>query len=624
MRSKPRLGAWPVEGGVSFRVWAPEKGRVAVVREPSGERALELTKQPDGSFTGESAELRPGDLYRYLIDGTQRVPDPASRFQPHGAHGPSEIIDPAAYRWQHEPSAAPDLRELVIYELHVGTFTAEGTFRAATERLRDLAELGVNAIELMPVAEFAGDRGWGYDSVDLFAPHHAYGRPEDLKRLVDVAHSLGISVLLDVVYNHFGPSGNYLPQVTGAYLSERHRSSWGPSLNFDGPSADGVRELVIENALQWICDYRFDGLRLDATHAIVDDSKEHVLAELARLVREGAGRPIIIIAEDDRNQRAVVTKDEEGSLGLDAVWADDFHHQVRRHVAGDSEGYFADYSGSTVDLVRTINEGWFYTGQRSVRSGKPRGSRTNGIPRERFFICIQNHDQVGNRAMGDRLTSSIDLPTYRAASTLLLMSPETPLIFMGQEWAASTPFLFFTDHDEELGQLIRAGRRSEFAAFSAFGDADKREMIPDPQATETFVRSRLIWEERAASPHAQVLELYRALIALRREVAALGREDAHALPLSDEALALVYGTPTSSDGAVAVIRLTGSGELSLPPPIVEMLTGHGVRVETALSTEDSRFSADPVPARLSLEGAAPRLHFHRPGAVVLRWFRGER
>ena len=428
-----------------------------------------LDKQADGTWSAVVAGAGAGDWYQFRVDDGPAWPDPASRFQPRGVHGPSEIVDPAAYGWEDHGWTGIDVVDAVVYELHVGTFTPEGTFAAARARLPDLASLGVTAVELMPVADFPGRWNWGYDGVSLFAPARVYGRPDDFRAFVDRAHALRLAVYLDVVYNHLGPDGAYLAALLPTIFSSRHASPWGRGLNFDDEGSELLRRVVIENAVYWITEFHLDGLRFDATHAIVDDSRAHVLAAATTAVRAAVtGRRVQLMAEDHRNLAMTVEPPAEGGLGFDAVWADDFHHQVRRCLAGDSDGYYADFTGRPDDIAATVRQGWFYRGQRSAYHETPRGSDPEPLDYAQFVIAIQNHDQVGNRAFGDRLSASIDAASYRAASMLLLLAPELPLVFMGQEWAASTPFQYFTDHEPELGRLVTEGRRREFARFEAF------------------------------------------------------------------------------------------------------------------------------------------------------------
>lgn len=616
------LGAVPETSGVRFRAWAPQAHSVEVVLESPDDRPATLTlrKSDDGVFVGAFPEVRVGDRYRYRVDGKGPFPDPASRFQPEGVHGPSEVVDPGAFRWSDQgwKGVGPD--ELVLYELHVGTFTREGTFLAAIDRLPTLRDLGVTAVELMPVADFSGSRSWGYDGVDLFAPSRCYGRPDDLRRLVDEAHRLGLAVFLDVVYNHFGPVGNYTGAFSPSYLSSTHQNAWGSSVNLDGEGSSMVREFFIENALHWVHEYHIDGLRLDATHALVDDSVQHFVAELtARVRRSTPGRRILVIAEDHRNLATMIRPTWAGGWDLDGVWADDFHHQVRRLLAGDNEGYYRDYSGTIPDLVDTINLGWFYCGEHSVHLDEPRGTDPVQVPPRRFVTCLQNHDQVGNRAFGERLHHQVDQAAYRAASALLLISPATPLLFMGQEWAATSPFLYFTDHDEDLGRLVTEGRRREFRHFMAFIDPEARERIPDPQSPSTFERSRLDWSEVGREPHASTLRLYRALLELRRAEPALRsdrRENFKAFPLGEETLLLLRADDRGGI-LLLIARLRGAGVVDLQGnPDLQFLKGRPW--EVVLTTEDPAFVPDPHIPTIERDREMPRIRFDRASALIVR------
>jgi len=613
------FGANLREGGVDFRVWAPGHDAVDVVLYgPAVEEVRPLHPIGAGWFAGEVEGIGPGARYRYRLDGGDAFPDPASRAQPEGVHEPSEVVDPSAFAWTDRGWTGVPLEELVVYELHVGTFTPEGTFDAAIERLDELAALGVTAVEPMPVASFPGARNWGYDGVALFAPQATYGGPEGLRRFVDAAHARGLAVILDVVYNHLGPEGNYLHAFTGGrYFTDRHRTPWGDAVDFDGPESASVRELVINNALHWVHEYHVDGLRLDATHAIVDDSPVHVLAEMRARIRESlpAGRHFVLIAEDERNERAVVAPEPEG-LGISAVWADDFHHQLRRRIAGDDEAWFADYGGTVDEIVETLRKGWFYEGQASPSHGCPRGTPADGLPPTAFVHCIQNHDQVGNRAHGDRLNHAVDFPPYRAAAALLLLSPYTPLLWMGQEWAATSPFLYFTDHPDELGRRVTEGRRQEFGQFRAFADPAERARIPDPQAPETFARSKLDWSERDRMPHEGMLALHRTLLHLRRAHPALRRRDRNAFAvevLGPDAIAL----RRTGDGSALLLVVSFSGPLHADLAARETTRLCDSAPWTLfLSTEEGRFGGDTEGevATLSPDG---RLSLAGTGAVVL-------
>jgi maltooligosyltrehalose trehalohydrolase len=610
------FGANVVQDGVEFRVWAPASRSVdVVVYGPDAEAVHPLRAEDDGYFAATVPGLGAGARYKFRLDEKDAFPDPASRSQPDGVHEASEVVDPSAFRWSDDGWRGIPADDLVIYELHVGTATAEGTFDALIGRLDEIAALGATAVEPMPIAEFPGHRNWGYDGVFLFAPESSYGGADGFRRFVDAAHARGLAVILDVVYNHLGPEGNYLYAVTGGqYFTDRHRTPWGDAIDY---ARRPVREFAIQNALHWAHEYHVDGLRMDATHAILDDSEVHLLQELSARVRQSLppDRHFVLIAEDERNERRMLLPPPEGA-GLDGVWADDLHHQLRRHTAGDHEAYFSDYTGSVDDIVRTLRQGWFYQGQRSRNHDKPRGTPADGLPPRGFVHCIQNHDQVGNRALGDRLTESVGLDVYRAASALLLLSPYTPLLWMGQEWAATTPFQYFTDHPEELGKLVTEGRRKEFGKFSAFADPAVRERIPDPQAPSTFENSRLRWDEAERMPHAGILALYRELIALRRSHPALRRRarDAFAVAaLGEHALAL---RRTGDDGRALLLVLSFRGPVTVDLDAAEETRAPGGGWTLLLSTEEARFGgqAEGDLVRLSPEG---RLEMRGAGAVVL-------
>jgi maltooligosyltrehalose trehalohydrolase len=610
----PAFGARPERAGVRFRVFAPpgsdlrlvlSTGAAAGIHRPEGER--------DGVVEFFVPGAGAGDRYAFTIDGSDPRPDPASRYQPEGVHGPSEVIDPDAYRWRHTGWRGRDPRELVIYELHVGTFTAAGTFAGVRERLGALRELGVTAIELMPVADFPGSRNWGYDGVNLFAPARAYGRPDDLRALVDAAHGEGLAVLLDVVYNHLGPEGAYMSQFHPGYMTDRHTTPWGCAVNLDGPGSALVRSFLIDNAVHWIREYRLDGLRFDATHALIDTSPRHVVADLADAVRRAAPHPVALYAEDHRNLAAIVEPAETGGWGLDGIWADDFHHVVRRQLAGDTHGYYADFEGSCDELARTVRQGWLFTGQTAPHSGKPRGTDASSIPMRKFVVCLQNHDQIGNRATGDRLHHQIDSAAWRAASTILLTAPMTPLLFMGQEWAASSPFQYFTDLEPDLGRLVTEGRRKEFAAFPEFSDPEARQRIPDPQAGSTFEASRLNWDERATGVHRVTLALYTELLRLRAAHPALSAAD----DLAGEASApgdgaLVFQRSGNGEDFYVLARPGSAGAVTLAPG-----AGGNRAPRMIFTTEDERFALDPLPPAIDTATGQLVVRFQRPGAIIL-------
>ena len=498
----------------TFRVWAPSAHSVDLTLDHS---AHPMHNAGDGWWAIEQS-VPSGASYRFSIDGGEPLPDPRSPWQPQGVHGPSHLLDHATFSWTDTAWQPPPLASAVIYELHVGTFSPEGTFEGAMARLDHLAQLGITHVELMPVNEFSGRRGWGYDGVDLYAPHHAYGAPDDLKRFVDACHSKRLAVLLDVVYNHLGPVGNYLVRF-GPYFTNRYSTPWGPPLNLDGPASREVRRFLCDNALMWLRDYHCDGLRIDAIHAILDLSAVHFLEQLAIEVQELSahlGRHLALIAESDLNDPRVVTPREAGGFGIDAQWSDDFHHALHTTLTGEHFGYYADF-GAWADLAKALRHAYVYDGRYSQYRGRRHGRAPLGLSGSRFLGYLQTHDQVGNRAKGERASQLMSLGRLKIGSAVVFCAPFIPLLFQGEEFAASSPFLYFTDHqDPEVGAAASTGRRNEFAAFGW-----KPEDIPDPQDLETFQQSRLNWDEMDHEPHREVLEWYRQLIALRRSAPAL-------------------------------------------------------------------------------------------------------
>jgi maltooligosyltrehalose trehalohydrolase len=498
-----------------YCVWAPHARTLLLV--VNGE-PFELQRISNGWWRS-ARPRRDGDRYGYVIDGDGPFPDPRSPSQPDGVHALSQHIDHAAFAWTDRHWQAPPLGAAVIYELHIGTFTETGTFDAAIERLPYLVDLGITHVELMPIAEFSGDRGWGYDGVDLFAPHHAYGGPLGFKRFVDACHAHHLAVLLDVVYNHLGPSGNYLARYA-PYFTDRYRTPWGQAVNVDDAKSDEVRRLFCDNALMWLRDYHVDGLRLDAIHAIVDTSAVHLLERMSAEVDEleaTSGRHLVLIAETDQNDPRVVRSREANGYGIDAQWSDDFHHALHAVLTRERSGYYEDF-GRLSHLATAIRYAFVYAGNpsdhRERRHGRPLPA---DVPGWRFVVAAQNHDQIGNRAAGERLSHLVSLGRLKIAGAILLTSPFVPMLFQGQEWGATTPFQYFTAHeDEALGRQVSEGRRREFAKFG-WDPAS----IPDPQAVSTYERSRLRWDEISRAPHLDVLDWYRALIDLRRRTPAL-------------------------------------------------------------------------------------------------------
>lgn len=607
--SIPTAGAAVTSRGVAYRVWAPgHDGLVARVEGREGAREIVLAKDAAGYHAGLDSQGAPGDLYRYIVDGAA-LPDPASRHQPEGVQGPSRVVDPEAYQWRSEAWRRPPWRGRVVYELHAGAFTAEGTFAAAARRLDYLADLGINTLELMPVADFAGRRNWGYDGVMPYAPARCYGDPDDLRALVDEAHARGLAVMLDVVYNHLGPSGAVLARYSPSYFHASRHTGWGPAPNFSEPAA---RAFFLDNARMWLDEYRFDGLRLDATHAIEDESEPHFLAELAELARE---RGAFLVAEDERNEARVITPAGEGGLGLDAVWADDFHHAARVALTRQREAHFADFSGAVSECAQILRAGWLYQGQISSRTGLPRGTPAEHRPAEQFVHCISNHDQVGNRPLGDRLHDVVSPEAYRALSMLLCLTPYTPMLFMGQEWAASSPFYFFTDLPGAAGAGVAEGRRRDFVRHGADYDARTLALMPDPQLEQTFLASRLVWDERECPPHAEVLALYRACLRLRAG-APMFQNPPRSLWSAEQVAENVLGLRWLGDDGDRLLLVGLAPGLSTVAQDGFTLAQPGRRWRLELASNDDCFGGDGPMGPVRIQ--ADRIVLSTPGAVLLR------
>ncbi|MGI8539654.1 MAG: malto-oligosyltrehalose trehalohydrolase [Rubrobacteraceae bacterium] len=502
------------DGAVEFRLRAPGAEKVEVEIEGSS-RTFPLERDADsGIHVLETDMARPGDRYKFLIDGEHEVPDPASRFQPDDAHGPSEVIDPEDFDWHDDEWKGRPWHETILYELHVGTFSPEGTYAGVKERLDHIVELGATAIELMPLSDFPGRRNWGYDGVLPYAPDSSHGTPDELKDLIQTAHGKGLSVFLDVVYNHFGPDGNYLHSYAPDFFTDRHETPWGAAVNMDGEGSGHVREFFIHNALYWLEEFHMDGLRLDAVHAIKDDSEKHFLTELAERACAGPGRErhVHLVLENEENEASRLENE------FAAQWNDDIHHALHVALTGEEVSYYSDYSDAPVKaLGRCLAEGFAFQGEPSRHRGNERGEPSKALPPANFVSFIQNHDQVGNRAFGDRITALAKPEAVRAAMEIYLLSPQIPMLFMGEEWAASSPFLFFCDFEGELSEMVREGRRGEFAAFPEFSDEKTRERIPDPGSEETFLASKLRWEEIGEPEHGRWLAFYKRLLAVRRE-----------------------------------------------------------------------------------------------------------
>lgn len=587
--------------GVHFRVWAPEKKKVAVVLEdrsssPSSQTFVNLEADDQGYFSGTVKDCQAGSLYRFkLDDDSNYYPDPASRYQPEGPHGPSQVIDPATFRWTDQKWKGLVSKGPVIYEMHIGTFTIEGTWNSARKELLELAELGITVIEMMPINQFPGKFGWGYDGINAFAPHHAYGTPDDLRNFIDHAHALGIAVILDVVYNHFGPDGNYFRTFSEEYFTTRYLTEWGEAINFDGKQAKSVREYFIANAGYWIEEYHFDGLRLDATQSIYDYSSTHILAEISEEVRRrGAHRKTYLIAENEKQQIHHVTPVKEGGFGLDALWNDDFHHTAMVRLTGHHESYYSDYRGMPQEFISTVKYGYLYQGQWYSWQKKARGTSSFHLDPSAFINFTQNHDQVANSAHGLRLHQLSDPGNYRAMTSLLLLAPNTPLLFQGQEFAASTPFYYFADHSEELSPLVFKGRLDYFKQFPSIHAPEVRACLPSPSAFETFSKCKLDFSERKS--HSTAYALHRDLLKLRHNDSIFSqprRKGVDGAVLNHDAFALRY-FGENEDTRLVIINFGNDLFLNpCPEPLLAPPTGTSWAV--AWSSEDARYGGSGTP-----------------------------
>jgi len=606
------------DGGVRFSVWAPLARDVAVhLRPGSNPTLVPLELQSDGLFEAAVSGVAPGTDYFYRLHGRDR-PDPVSRHQAQGVHGPSRVVDAHEFQWSDDGWTGRDMADLILYELHVGTFTEEGSFEAVISHLPALRALGITAIELMPVAEFPGGRNWGYDGVSPYAAQSTYGGPDGLRRLVDAAHGEDLAVVLDVVNNHLGPDGNYLAEF-GPYFTDSYRTPWGPAMNFDGPDSDEVRRYVIDNARYWITEFHIDGLRLDAVHTIFDFSARHILEEIAAEVHTQAtslGRRCLVIAESDLNDPRLARTRDRGGYGLDGQWSDDFHHAVHAALTREDGGYYADFSG-LAPVAKALSDRFVYDGRRSRFRRRRHGARATDVSADRFIVFIQNHDQVGNRALGERIAGLVPFDQQKLAAALLLLSPYVPLIFMGEEYGETNPFLYFVSHnDPALVKAVRKGRRREFASFEWQGE------VPDPQAEETFHRSRPE-RKRAAEPgHRELLALYHDLIRLRHTEPAL-RPGASEYRVTSESDAGWVALCLSAEDAHALLAVFNFGdgvrEITLPNPSNETwhlrLTtdaphygGSGQAAASPLTGKDIRFSLPPMSALLYRSGTQQSSH----------------
>ena len=585
------------QGGVHFRVWAPASHNVEVRINSESENpiAIEMDREPDGYFSCTAPDVSAGELYRYRLDGRDAYPDPVSRFQPSGPHGRSQVIDPNNFSWTDDKWPGISLDGQIIYEMHIGTFTREGTFRAAAKELPELAELGITVIEMMPVADFPGHFGWGYDGVCLFAPTRLYGEPDDLRRFVDTAHANGLGVILDVVYNHLGPDGNYLRQFSPDYFSSKHKTDWGEAINYDGESSGPVREFFSCNAAYWIDEFHFDGLRFDSTPDIFDDGPEHILALMSRKARTAAGdRAIILLAENEAQEVKLVRPRGQGGYGLDGLWNDDFHHAAKVAITGQNRAYFGDFLGTPQELISCMKYGYLYQGQYYNWQQKRRGTPTFGLNPSVFITYIDNHDQVANSARGLRCHRRTSPGRYRAVSALMLLGPGTPMLFQGQEFASSSPFLYFADHKPELATLVYKGRREFLARFEDIATEEGQKLIADPAGRETFIKCILDFSERKA--HKQVYRMHRDLIRLRNNEPAFRSQRVGGLDgavLGSEAFVVRFFSENKRDLLLVVnlgldLRLNPAPEPLLAPP-------EGMRWKILWSSEHPDYGGSGTP-----------------------------
>lgn len=584
-RRMPVGGEVLSEGGVHFRVWAPLCQSVEVEAEG---KYFALSKEANGYYAGFVSEARPGMRYRYRLNQRDSFPDPASRFQPEGPHGPSEVVDPSAYQWTDQSWTGPALHNNVIYEIHLGTFTSEGTWAGATEQLFQLRETGITVVEVMPIADFTGNFGWGYDGVNWFAPSRLYGTPDDMRRFVDVAHSLGLAIILDVVYNHFGPDGNYIGQFSKDYFTQKHSTDWGAAINYDGQNSAPVREFVQANAAYWISEYHLDGLRLDATQNIYDDSQDHILGAITRSVRKAAGkRKTFVVAENEPQEARLVQPVHDGGFGMDGLWNDDYHHTALVALTGRSEAYYTDYRGKPQELISAIKHGFLFQGQWYKWQKQRRGAPSRNLPKSAYIKYIENHDQIANSARGLRAHQLSSPGLYRALIALTILSPGSPMLFQGQEFSASTPFFFFADIPEWLHDKVREGRKEFMSQWRSLQSEEATRILADPVSIDTFERSKLDHSER--EKHADAYRFHCDLIRLRRTdpVLSAPEPEIDGAVLSSKAFLLRFFAPDGGDRLLLVnlgpdLRLFPAPEPLLAPP-------SGYSWHTLLSTESPEY-----------------------------------
>jgi maltooligosyltrehalose trehalohydrolase len=602
---------------IGFRVWAPRVSRMDLkvfqnaASLPEGRvRLLPMQKDAKGYFYAETIHENHGALrYQYILDGEKERPDPASRFQPEGVHGPSQVINPESFKWTDKNWKGIPIQDFVIYEAHIGTFTPKGTFEAAIEKISYLKKLGVTCLEIMPIAQFPGERNWGYDGVNSYAVQNSYGGPDGLKALINECHRQKMAVCLDVVYNHFGPEGNYLNDF-GPYFTSHYQTPWGDALNYDGPESDSVRRFIISNALYWVTEFHVDALRLDAIHGIFDFSAKHILQELSEKVKEQSkklGRHVSVIAESDLNDSRIIRPVEKGGYGMDAQWSDDFHHSVHVALTGEKKGYYEDFSGVR-DVAKSLSDVFVYDGKYSSHRKRRHGNSARDLPGEKFVISIQNHDQVGNRAAGDRISSLISFESQKLAASLLILAPYIPMIWMGQEYGEPAPFQYFIDHgDAELIEAVRQGRKKEFGTFGW-------ESIPDPKSEATFNASKMNWAKLKVAQHKQQLDLYSDLLLLRKKLGILhkwNRKDMRvALDENEDWIAIQYGHETGIFFSFSEQPL----EFASPFPLAHSgraAKKSGKKVKLILHTDDKKYGG-------SLKGRGlSKIGFNSRGAAVI-------
>jgi len=589
-------------GGVHFRVWAPRRRKVEVMLGEGDGVPYKLDREGNGYFSAVILNAAPDMLYRYRLDGKNSYPDPVSRFQPDGPHGPSQIVDSDEFGWTDENWRGIGLAGQIVYEMHIGTFTREGTWNAATVELESLAQLGVTVLEIMPVADFSGAFGWGYDGVDLYAPTRLYGTPDDFRRFVDRAHGIGLAVVLDVVYNHFGPEGAYFKEFAPDYFTDRYENEWGMAINFDGKNAPSVREFITANAAYWISEFHIDGLRLDATQQICDSTSPHVLAEITRCAREAArGRAIVVIAENEPQHVKLVRPVEQGGYGMDGLWNDDFHHSAMVAATGRSEAYYTDYRGTPQELVSALKWGYLYQGQHYSWQKQRRGTPAFGVSPATFITYIQNHDQVANSGSGLRLDRLTSPGRYRALTALLLLGPATPMLFQGQEFAASSPFLFFADHPAKLAQAVRKGRAEFLSQFRSLATPEMQRLVPDPADRATFERCKLDFNEREA--HCEVYALHCDLLRLRRTDPVFSQPRAGSFDgaiLGSEAFLIRWFDDQKGD-RLLVVNLGADLHLSIAPEPL-LAPPEGQRWEILWSSENPKYGGAGTAALETEEG----------------------